>query len=81
MAPRHEIIKEDINADNKILDANFDRKLDLILEGSQPHVREHLLTHITHINCQIIMAYLLTFMTEVNPKVGYRIQTILKLKT
>jgi integrase len=61
-------------------DPNFERKLDLITEGTQPFVKKHLLTKISRVNCNVIIAYILAFMTEVNPKPGYRRETILKLK-
>lgn len=61
-------------------DPNFDRKLDLITAGGRPHVKEHLLTRITRENCQVIINYILDFMTEVNPAQGYRLNTIGKLK-
>lgn len=56
--------KED---DNNSLDPNFDRKLDLITEGAQPHLREHLLTKITRENCQTIVNYILAMQTELSP--------------
>jgi hypothetical protein len=69
---KHENIPED--------DPNFDRKLDLITAGAHPHVKKHLLTKITYENCQVIINYILNFMTEVNPAQRYRINTISKLK-
>jgi hypothetical protein len=61
-------------------DPNFDRKLDLVTAGGRPHIKEHLLTRITRENCQVIINYVLGFMTEVNPSQSYRLQTIFKLK-
>jgi hypothetical protein len=62
------------------LDPNFERKLDLITEGAQPHLREHLLTKITKENCQTIIDYILAFMHESNPAQEYRSNTIFRLK-
>jgi integrase len=61
-------------------DPNFDRKLDLITAGAKPFIKEHILTRITHENCQVIIDYILAFQTEVNPVDRYRIDTIYKLK-
>jgi hypothetical protein len=48
--------KEEVIA---VEDPNFDRKLDLITEGSRPFVKEHLLTKISRENCIIIINYIL----------------------
>lgn len=61
-------------------DPNFERKLDQITADAQPFIKEHLLTRITHVNCQIIISYILDFMTETNPKPSTRIHTIQILK-
>jgi integrase len=61
-------------------DPNFDRKLDLITAGARPHIREHLLTRITTVNCKTIIAYILALQAENNPSQGYRIDIISKLK-
>jgi len=71
----------DLVANHQInIDPNFDRKLEMIMAGSRPYVREHLLTRITRKNCQVIIDYVLDFMTEVNPAQDYRLNTIGKLK-
>lgn len=59
---------------------NFDRKLDLITACAHPFLKEHLLTKISHENCEVIIRYISDFMTEVSPSQEYRIQTIFKLK-
>jgi integrase/recombinase XerD len=83
------LITNDLRATNIIdkereegnsLDPNFDRKLDLITEGAQPHLREHLLTKITHENCKTIIDYILVFIQESNPAQEYRNNTIFRLK-
>jgi integrase len=61
-------------------DPNFDRKLDLITEGSRPFVKEHLLTKISRENCITIINYILAMQTEVSPSERYRVDTIFKLK-
>jgi hypothetical protein len=68
------------NNNNNNHDPNFERKLDLITAGGRPHLKNHLLTRITHVNCQVIINYILALMTEVNPSQSYRLQTIFKLK-
>lgn len=69
------VVKDDI-----ITDPNFDRKLDLITAGAKPFVKEHLLTRISKENCLVIIAYVLTMQTEINPSERYRIDTIHPLK-
>ncbi len=60
---------------------NFDhQQLDVVTSGSPPYLKDHLLTRITHVNCKIIIAYVMAFMTEVNPSTNYRQHTIQKLK-
>lgn len=66
--------------DQDIDDPNFDRKIDLVTAGSQPYVKDHLLTRISKQNCWLLVSYVLAFMTEVNPSQGYRIDTIQQLK-
>lgn len=61
-------------------DPNFDRKLDLIIAGANPFLKEHLLTRISRENCIVIIAYVLAMQTEINPSQRYRIDTIHKLK-
>jgi hypothetical protein len=61
-------------------DPNFDRKLDLIIEGARPYLKDHLLTRITRENCITIINYILALTTEVNPSEAYRIGTIYRLK-
>lgn len=62
-------------------DPNYDRRLDAIVAGAQPFVKEHhLLTKITRENANIIIDYIQVLQTEVTPRQTYRIETILKLK-
>lgn len=61
-------------------DPNFDRRLNLITEGAQPFVKQHLLTRISRENCNIIISYIIAMQTEVNPRLRYKLETILKLK-
>jgi integrase len=71
-ADKHENIPED--------DPNFDRKLDLVIAGAHPYLKDHLLTRITRENCLLIMRYVMDLMTEINPAPDYRFDTIYKLK-
>jgi integrase len=57
-------------------DPNLDRKLDLVVEGARPHVREHMLTRITVVNCKTIIAYILALQAENNPSQAYRIHIV-----
>src|SRR5919108_5485453 len=61
-------------------DPNFERKLDTITEGAQPFVKKHLLEKITRVNCNIIIAYIMAMQVETNPRLRYRLETVLKLK-
>ena len=79
---RHRFVNQyqGIDNDSNDNDPNFDRKLDLITEGAQPYLREHLLTKIIRRNCQTIVSYILVFMQESNPVQQYRTNTIFRLK-
>ncbi|HKY11131.1 MAG TPA: hypothetical protein VJL79_04405 [Nitrososphaera sp.] len=68
------------NTNTNLDDPNFDRKLDLIIAGAKPFLKEHLLTRISKENCIVIIAYILAMQTEINPSERYRIDTIHKLK-
>ena len=59
---------------------NFDRKLDVITAGALPHVKQHLLTKISRVNCKVIVNYMLIMQTEVSPSDSYRISTVNALK-
>lgn len=61
-------------------DPNFDRKLDAITAGALPHVKQHLLTKISRVNCKIIVDYISALQVEVGPSESYRISTIHALK-
>lgn len=61
-------------------DPNFDRKLDLIITGANPFLKEHLLTKITRENCLTIINYVLAMQTETEVSEYYRINTVLNLK-
>ena len=65
---------EDIN------DPNLDRKLDAITAGALPHVKQHLLTKISRVNCKVIVDYISALQVEVGPSESYRISTIQALK-
>jgi len=67
-------------ANTNLDDPNFDRKLDLIIAGAKPFLKEHLLTRISKEKCIVIIAYILAMQTEINPSERYRIDTIHKLK-
>ena len=67
-------------ANTNLDDPNFDRKLDLIIAGAKPFLKEHPLTRISKENCIVIIAYILAMQTEINPSERYRIDTIHKLK-
>jgi len=75
----NESIKGEVESINDN-DPNFDRRLDLVVAGCQPFVKDHLLTKITKENCLTIVAYVLAFQTEISPKLSYRRETILRLK-
>jgi integrase len=61
-------------------DPNFERKLDLVLEGARPFLKKHLLERIPQENCATIVAYILAMQVEINPSERYRYDTIYKLK-
>ena len=46
-------------------DPNFERKLDTITAGALPHVKQHLLTKISRVNCKVIVDYILALQVEV----------------
>jgi hypothetical protein len=54
-------------------DPNFERKLDLITEGSRKFLKDHLLTRITGENCTTIINYILAMQTEVISLSSYRL--------
>jgi integrase len=61
-------------------DPNFDRKLDLVTAGARSYVREHMLTKITPVNCQLIISYILAMQTESSTlSTAYRITIVSKL--
>lgn len=61
-------------------DPNLDRKLDAITAGALPHVKQHLLTKISRVNCNVIVDYISALQVEVGPSESYRISTIHALK-
>ena len=63
-----------------INDPVLDHKLDLIIEGAKPYLREHLLNKISRENCLTIIDYILAMQTEISLSDRYRIDTIHKLK-
>src|SRR5215213_1336448 len=71
---------ERLDIPHQVGDPNFDRKLDLVIAGAHPYVKDHLLHRITRDNCLVIINYILNFTTEVNPAQDYRINTIGTLK-
>jgi hypothetical protein len=54
-------------------DPNFERKLDLITEGSRKFLKDHLLTRITGENCTTIINYILAMQTEVISLSSYQL--------
>ena len=75
----HMAVNDVAKQEEKEEDPTFERKLDLITEGAQPHLREHLLTKITRGNCRTIIDYTLASMQESNPSTQYRANTIFRL--
>ena len=69
---RHEIVSNDA--------PNFDRKLDWIVAGGHPYIKDHLLHRTTRDNCLTIINYVLGLMSEVNSSQDYRLNTIVRLK-
>ncbi|MGH9925106.1 MAG: hypothetical protein ACRD5B_06980 [Nitrososphaeraceae archaeon] len=67
-------------ANNNYNDPNFDRKLDLVIAGARPYIKDHLLHRIPRQNCITIVNYMLAMQTEVSPSERYRIDTIYKFK-
>jgi|SRR5918999_152000 hypothetical protein len=77
---REEKVVLDNNKNNKNNDPNFERKLDLVLEGAKPFLKKHLLERIPQENCATIVAYILAMQVEINPSERYRFDIIFKLK-
>ncbi len=83
MTPSKPLTTSDVVSTSAAADSpssNFDHQIEIVTAGSQPFIKDHLLTKITHANCKVIVDYILAFMTEVNPSTNYRLHTIQKLK-